>query len=64
MKGTIENEYNKPDQATMHPLLISLWKEFDDFCIIGKKVEVGLRLFDIFERNRVFIFLLESWGTH
>ena len=33
MKGTIENEYNKPDQATMHPLLISFWKEFDDFCI-------------------------------
>ena len=25
--------------------------------MIGKKVEVSLRLFDIFERNRVFIFL-------
>ena len=24
--------------------------------IIGEKVEVSLRLFDIFERNRVFIF--------
>ena len=31
---------------------------------IGKKVEVSLRLFDIFKRNRVFIFLWESWGTH
>ena len=28
--------------------------------IIGKKVEVSLRLFDIFERKRVFIFLWES----
>ena len=28
--------------------------------IVGKKVEVSLRLFDIFERKRVFIFLLES----
>ena len=37
----------------------------NDFNIlIGKKVEVCLRLFDIFERNRVFILLLESWGTH
>ena len=25
--------------------------------IIGKKVKVSLRLFDIFERNMVFIFL-------
>ena len=31
--------------------------------VIGKKVEVSLPLFDIFERNRVFIFLWESWGT-
>ena len=31
--------------------------------IIGKKVEVSLRLFDIFERNMVFIFLLESWES-
>ena len=31
--------------------------------IIGKKVEVSLRLFDIFERNRVFIFLCGSWGS-
>ena len=29
-------------------------------CLIGKKVEVSLRLFDIFERNTVFIFLFES----
>ena len=28
--------------------------------LIGKKVEVSLRLFDIFERNRVFIFLFAS----
>ena len=28
--------------------------------LIGKKVEVSLRLFDIFERNRVFIFLIGS----
>ena len=28
--------------------------------VIGKKVEVSLQLFDIFERNMVFIFLLES----
>ena len=27
--------------------------------VIGKKVEVSLRLFDIFKRNRVFIFLYE-----
>ena len=25
--------------------------------MVGKKVEVSLRLFDIFERHRVFIFL-------
>ena len=31
--------------------------------IIGKKVEVSLRLFDIFERNRVFIFSCESWES-
>jgi len=30
--------------------------------IIGKKV--SLRLFDIFERNWVFIFLLGCWGSH
>ena len=30
---------------------------------VGKKVEVSLRLFDIFERNRVFIFLWGSFGT-
>ena len=28
--------------------------------LIGKKVEVSLRLFDIFERNMVFVFL---WGS-
>ena len=28
--------------------------------VIGKKVGVSLRLFDIFERNRVFIFFCES----
>ena len=28
--------------------------------LIGKKVEVSLQLFDIFERNMVFIFLFES----
>ena len=28
--------------------------------IIGEKVEVSLRLFDIFERNMVFIFLCGS----
>ena len=28
--------------------------------LVGKKVEVSLRLFDIFERNRVFILL---WGS-
>ena len=31
--------------------------------IIGKKVEVSLRLFDIFERNMVFVFLWESYGS-
>ena len=31
--------------------------------MIGKKVEVSLRLFDIFERNRVFIFLWGSWES-
>ena len=31
--------------------------------LIGKKVEVSLRLFDIFEKNRVFIFLWGSFGT-
>ena len=31
--------------------------------LIGKKVEVSLRLFDIFERNRVFIFLLGSFAS-
>ena len=31
--------------------------------LIGKKVEVRLRLFDIFERNMVFLFLLESWES-
>ena len=28
--------------------------------VVGKKVEVSLRFLDIFERNRVFIFLQES----
>ena len=32
--------------------------------IVGKKVEVNLRLFDIFQRNMVFIFLWESWESH
>ena len=32
--------------------------------IVEKKVEVSLRLFDIFKRNMVFIFLCESLGTH
>ena len=32
--------------------------------IVGKKVEVSLQLFDIFQRNMVFIFLLGSFGTH
>ena len=32
--------------------------------IIGKKVEVSLRLFDIFVRNMVLIFLCKSFGTH
>ena len=31
--------------------------------LIGKKVEVSLRLFDTFERNMVFIFLFENWGS-
>ena len=32
--------------------------------IIGKKVEVSLRLFDIYETNRVVIFLWESCQSH
>ena len=36
----------------------------NDQSIIGKKVKVSLQLFDIFEKNMVFIFLLESWGSH
>ena len=32
-------------------------KRFLMYLFIGKKVEVSLRLFDIFERKRVFIFL-------
>ena len=32
--------------------------------IIGKKVDVSLQLFDIFERNMDFIFLCESWASH
>ena len=32
--------------------------------VIGKKVEVSLRLFYIFERNMVFIFLWESCASH
>ena len=35
-----------------------------DYRLVGKKVEVSLRLFDIFERNMVFIFLRGSFGTH
>ena len=31
--------------------------------LVGKKVEVSLRLFDIFERKGVFIFLCESWAS-
>ena len=38
-------------------LLIKEGAMFCLFSIIGKKVEVSLRLFDIFKRNRVFIFL-------
>ena len=37
--------------------------EEEESKMIGKKVEVSLRLFDIFERNRVFIFLCGSLGT-
>ena len=36
---------------------------FEPAMIVGKKVEVIIRLFD-FERNMVFIFLLESCTTH
>ena len=32
--------------------------------VIGKKVEVRLRLFDIYERNRVFIFLCGSFASY
>ena len=32
-------------------------KKLSEHRVIGKKVEVSLRLFDIFERKRVFIFL-------
>ena len=35
----------------------------DQVIMIGKKVEVCLRLFDIFERKRVFIFLCGSSGS-
>ena len=35
----------------------------DQVIMIGKKVEVCLRLFDIFERNGVFIFLCGNLGT-
>ena len=31
--------------------------------IVGKKVKVSLRLFDIFQKNRVFIFSCESWAS-
>ena len=31
--------------------------------IVGKKVEVSLRLFDIFQRNMVFIFSCQSWAS-
>ena len=46
------------------PNLKALLQDLNKFTVIRKKVEVCLRLFDIFERNRVFIFLWESWGTH
>ena len=43
------------------------WNKYSFFTskvsVIGKKVKVSLRLFDIFERNRVFIFLCKSWGS-
>ena len=45
-------------------LVLSLKTSDEETWIVGKKVEVSLRLFDIFEINRVFIFLLESWRTH
>ena len=43
------------------PLQLRLSSPFP--LIIGKKVEVSLRLFDIFERNGVFIFLLGNLGS-
>ena len=42
--------------------LVALFKR-NPKLMIWKKVEVSLRLFDIFERNRVFIFLCGSWGS-
>ena len=45
-----------------HLKSINFW--FETHKIIEKKVEVSLRLFDIFEGNMVFIFLLGSWGSH
>ena len=38
-------------------------ERYETYTIIGKKVEVSLRLFDIFLRNMVFIFLWESFET-
>ena len=38
----------------------SIFDANSSYKIIRKKVEVSLRLFDIFEGNRVFIFL---WGS-
>ena len=49
---------------TVHQSLgLSDRQSADQRFIIGKKVEVSVRLFDIFERNRVFIFLWESCGS-
>ena len=43
--------------------IIVINSPFDRKIGIGKKVEVSPRLFDIFERNRVFIFSLGSWES-
>ena len=42
---------------SVHPSVYRRLVGPSDLRIVGKRVEISIRLFDIFERNMVFIFL-------
>ena len=53
----LEDQHNYHPPIKMRRLVRLVCPNHRVIPLVGKKVEVSLRLFYIFERNRVFIFL-------